>query len=86
MPVTAAEVVYACRAEQAATLTDCLFLRTRLAVLEADAGDRAVEPVAALMTKTLVWDAAEISRQRDAYERRRAQEWGRTSRGAGLTR
>jgi glycerol-3-phosphate dehydrogenase len=86
MPVTAAEVVYACRAEEAATLTDCLFLRTRLAVLEADAGDRAVEPVAALMTKTLGWDPAEISRQRDAYERRRAQEWGRTSRGAGLTR
>jgi glycerol-3-phosphate dehydrogenase len=86
LPATAAEVVYACRAEQAATLADCLFLRTRLAVLDADAADRAVGSVAALMARAQNWDAAEISRQRGLYERRGAQERAPRAREADLTR
>ncbi len=74
LPVTAAEVVYACRAEQAETLSDCLFLRTRLAIIGPEAADRAVEATGALMARVLGWDAAEIRRQREAYERARAGE------------
>ncbi len=74
LPVTAAEVVYACRAEQAATLSDCLFLRTRLAIIGPEAADRAIEATGTLMARVLGWDAAEIRRQREAYERARAGE------------
>ena len=74
LPVTAAEVVYACQAEQAVTLSDCLFLRTRLAIIEPDGADHAVETTGALMARVLEWDAAEIRRQREAYERARAGE------------
>ncbi len=72
--VTAAEVVYACRAEQAATLADCMFLRTRLAVLDTEAAEGAVATVASLMAAELGWDAAEIHRQRQTYEARRDRE------------
>ena len=65
---TAAEVVYACRAEEAVTLADCMFLRTRLAVIDGDAAGAAIETVAALMARELNWDAAETRRQRAAYE------------------
>jgi len=71
---TAAEVVYACRAEEAVTLADCMFLRTRLAVIDADAAGQAMEMVAALMARELKWDAAETRRQREAYEVQRARE------------
>ncbi|MBM3469755.1 MAG: glycerol-3-phosphate dehydrogenase/oxidase [Armatimonadetes bacterium] len=71
---TAAEVVYACRAEQASMLTDCMFLRTRLAVLDAGAADAAVETVASLMAAELGWDAAEVCRQREFYEEQRERE------------
>ncbi|MDQ7840624.1 MAG: glycerol-3-phosphate dehydrogenase/oxidase [bacterium] len=74
--VTAAEVVYSCRAEQTATLADCMFLRTRLAVLDAGAAYAAVETVVSLMAAELGWDAAEVSRQRDAYEEQRDRESG----------
>jgi len=70
----AAEVVYACRAELAVSLTDCLYLRTRLAVLDAAAADRAVDAVAEVMARELGWDETEIQRQRRAYEERRARE------------
>ncbi len=73
-PVVTAEVVYACRAEQAVTLTDCLYLRTRLAVLDAAAADRAAESVGALMARHLGWDAGEQARQREAYDVMRARE------------
>src|SRR3970040_1328275 len=63
LPVTAAEVVYACRAELAVSLTDCLHLRTRLAVLDAAGADAAAPVVAALTTSELGWDAAEQQRQ-----------------------
>lgn len=65
---TAAEVVYACRAEEAVTLADGMFLRTRLAVIDGDAASGAVNTVAALMARELNWDAAEMRRQRAAYE------------------
>lgn len=74
LAVTAAEVVYACRAEQAATLADCMFLRTRLAVLSTDAADAAVETVASLMATELGWDKAEVQRQRETYEEQRERE------------
>ncbi len=71
---TAAEVVYACRAEEAVTLADGMFLRTRLAVIDGDAAEAAVDTVAALMARELQWDAAEIRRQREAYEAHWARE------------
>lgn len=71
---TAAEVVYACRAEQAVSLVDCLYLRTRLAVLDTAAADHAVDIVAALMARELRWSEAETHRQRRAYEERCARE------------
>ncbi len=71
---TAAEVIYTCRVEQAVTLADCLYLRTRLAVFDADAADRAVDTVAALMARELQWDAAEVQRQRATYEAARERE------------
>ncbi len=74
MAPSAAEVAYACRVEQAVTLADCLYLRTRLAVFDADAADRAVDTVAALMARELQWDAAEVQRQRSIYEAMRDRE------------
>lgn len=71
-PVTAAEVVYACRAEQAVTLADVLYLRTRLAMLDAAAADRAADGVATVMGVELGWDRVETTRQRAAYEATRA--------------
>jgi glycerol-3-phosphate dehydrogenase len=73
-PATAAEVVYACEAEQAVTLADAIYLRTRLGLLDAAAADGAVWAVAALMGRALGWDAGEASRQRAAYEAARARE------------
>lgn len=74
LPLTAAEVVYACTHEQAVTLADCLYLRVRLALIEPDASDRVAGTVAALMAAALRWDAAEARRQREGYERVRAGE------------
>ncbi len=74
LPVTAAEVVYACRAELAASLVDCLYLRTPLAVLDAEAADDVASSVAALMARELGWDAVTTARQLRAYEERRDRE------------
>lgn len=74
LPVTAAEVIYACRAELAVSLTDCLYLRTRLASLDAVAADDAASGVAALMARELGWDAVTAARQLRAYEERRESE------------
>ncbi len=79
VPGVAAEVVYACRAEQALTLADCLYLRTRLAVLDAGASDRAADGVGALMARCLGWHAGELARQREAYEAMRARERSRAA-------
>ncbi|MDR7481338.1 MAG: glycerol-3-phosphate dehydrogenase/oxidase [Armatimonadota bacterium] len=67
LPHVAAEIVYACRAEQAVALADCLYLRTRLAVLDARAADAAAVCAARLMARVLGWDDAETARQLDAY-------------------
>ena len=74
LPVTAAEVVYAYRAELAVSLSDCLYLRTRLAVLDAAVADDAAAEVAELMTRELGWDAADQRRQQRGYEERRNRE------------
>lgn len=74
LPVTAVEVVYACRVELGASLVDCLYLRTRLAVLDAAAADDAASGVAALMARELGWGDAEVARQVRAYEERRDRE------------
>jgi glycerol-3-phosphate dehydrogenase len=68
LPVVAAEVVYACQREQAVSLADVMFLRTRLSVLADDAGEAALERVSELMTAALGWSAAEQRRQRERWE------------------
>ncbi len=74
LPVTAAEVVYACRAELAVSLTDCLFLRTRLAFLDPVAADKVAPTVAQLMARELGWDASATARQLEEYAKRREHE------------
>ena len=68
LPVVAAEVVYACQREQAVSLADVMFLRTRLSVLADDAGAAALERVSELMTAALGWSADERRRQREQWE------------------
>jgi glycerol-3-phosphate dehydrogenase len=68
LAMTAAEVVYACRAEQAVTLADCMFLRVRLAAVDLDAAAKARDRVAGLMARELGWNAAELRRQHEAYD------------------
>jgi glycerol-3-phosphate dehydrogenase len=68
LPILAAEVSYACRAEQAVDLVDVMFLRARVAAIDQDAAGRAVDAVASIMSRELGWDAAEAGRQREAFE------------------
>lgn len=63
-----AEVVYACRAEMAVSLTDCMFLRARIGEIDLDAAAEAADDAAALMARALRWNGAEVRRQRDACE------------------
>ncbi|OLC30250.1 MAG: hypothetical protein AUH31_05025 [Armatimonadetes bacterium 13_1_40CM_64_14] len=74
LPVSAAEVVYACRAELAVSLTDCLFLRTRLAVLDPVAADRIAPTVAQFMARELSWDMSATAHQLEQYTKRRERE------------
>lgn len=76
-PHLAAEVVYACRAEHAVDLADCLYLRTRLAVLDGAAADRAAPAVAQLMARELGWGPEEVARQLGRYRelRERDEAW-----------
>ncbi|MDR7583392.1 MAG: glycerol-3-phosphate dehydrogenase/oxidase [Armatimonadota bacterium] len=74
LPHIAAEVVYACRSEYALSLVDCLYLRTRLAVLDTEAADRAAPSVANLMARELGWSPGEVARQLEEYRARRARE------------
>jgi glycerol-3-phosphate dehydrogenase len=67
-PVIGAEVVHAVRSEQAVTLTDAMFLRTRLAAVDDASAAAALEAVTGIMARALEWDQAEVRRQRDAYE------------------
>jgi len=80
LPVSGAEIVYACRAEMVVTLTDCLFLRTRLAVLDPVAADRVAPTVAQLMARELGWDASATAHQLEQYAKRREHERAWTSR------
>ncbi|HEY6101744.1 MAG TPA: glycerol-3-phosphate dehydrogenase/oxidase [bacterium] len=68
LPVLAAEVTYACRAEQLISLADFMFLRSRLAILDRDHGRAALPRIAALMAAELGWSASEQNRQIAAYE------------------
>lgn len=74
LPVSAAEIVYACRAELAVSLTDCLLLRTRLAVLDPVAADGVAPTVAQLMARELGWDAGITADQLEQYAKRREHE------------
>ncbi|MDR7421712.1 MAG: glycerol-3-phosphate dehydrogenase/oxidase [Armatimonadota bacterium] len=75
-PAVAAEVVYACRVEMAANLSDMMFLRVRLAAIDVDAAAHAVGGVTALMSRELGWDPPETTRQREAFEAALARESG----------
>lgn len=66
-PHLKAEVAYACRREQLVSLVDCLYLRTRLAVTDAQAADRVAEEVARLMARELGWGQEEVDRQLERY-------------------
>ena len=67
-PPLRAEVVYACRAEMAVSLSDCMFLRARVGEIDVAAAAEAAEDAAGLMARELAWDAPEVRRQRDALE------------------
>ncbi|MDR7420058.1 MAG: glycerol-3-phosphate dehydrogenase/oxidase [Armatimonadota bacterium] len=67
-PMIRAEVVYGCRAELAVSLSDVMFLRTRLGEVDDAAAAAAAPSVAELMARELGWDAAETARQRQAFE------------------
>jgi len=68
LPTLAAEVVYGCREEQLVSLTDFMFFRSRLAILDRGHGRDAVATIVALMTEELGWTAAEQTGQVAAYE------------------
>jgi glycerol-3-phosphate dehydrogenase len=68
LPTLAAEVAYACRDEALVSLSDFMFLRTWLAVLDADHGRAAAAKVVELLAAELGWDQAEQIRQARAYE------------------
>jgi len=67
-PAIAAEVIYGCRAEMAVSLSDMMFLRTRIGHIDVAAATDAAPGVAALMARALGWDAAEVRRQREVFE------------------
>jgi glycerol-3-phosphate dehydrogenase len=67
LPVLAAEVVYACREEQAVSLTDWLMNRSRLAILDRRRGQDCAPRVAALMAGELGWSEAEVAAQLQAF-------------------
>jgi glycerol-3-phosphate dehydrogenase len=64
----AAEAIFACRAEMAVSLSDVIFLRTRIGEIDTAAAAAAAPTIALLMGRALSWDAAEARRQRDAFE------------------
>jgi glycerol-3-phosphate dehydrogenase len=66
----AVEVIYACTHEGALHLDDALERRTRLAIMAADRGLEAAEPVAALMAGSLGWSVERTEREVEAWTRR----------------
>ena len=64
------EVVYACSHEGARHLDDVLARRTRISIETWDRGVRAAPAAAKLMAGALGWDAAQITKEIDAYRAR----------------
>lgn len=67
LPARAADVVFACRAEQCVTLHDFMMLRSHLAVLDRGHGFDCLEEVGSLMARELGWSNEEQLRQITAY-------------------
>lgn len=68
-PYLAAEIVFACTHEMAATLPDLMIRRTRLFYREPDQGLSLAPRVADLAAAALGWSAAERSRQLELFTR-----------------
>lgn len=68
LPICAAEIVHACRADMAVSLADVMFLRTRLSVLLPDGGAGIVEQVGATMARELRWDDRRRAHQQRLWE------------------
>ena len=67
-PEISAEVVLACREEQAVTLADWLILRSRLALLDRNHARECAEEVGRLMARELGWTVAEQARQLATFD------------------
>jgi glycerol-3-phosphate dehydrogenase len=67
-PYDEAEVLYACRHEQAQTAVDVLARRTRLAFLSVQAARDALPRVIELMAKELTWSQSEAAKQHHETE------------------
>ncbi|MGM0819433.1 MAG: glycerol-3-phosphate dehydrogenase C-terminal domain-containing protein, partial [Actinomycetota bacterium] len=65
--ITRAECAFACRREQARTVTDVLVRRTSTFFWSPDGGAGAAEAVAGVMAEELGWSAAERQRQVGDY-------------------
>jgi glycerol-3-phosphate dehydrogenase len=65
-----AEVMYAATHEGARHLDDVLARRTRISIEAWDRGVAAARPAAELLAPVLGWDAAQVDREVDHYERR----------------
>ena len=65
-----AEIVYACTHEGARHIDDVLTRRTRISIETFDRGTRSARECAELMAKVLDWDAGQIDREVEHYEKR----------------
>ncbi|NLU72379.1 glycerol-3-phosphate dehydrogenase/oxidase [Streptomyces sp. HNM0575] len=65
-----AEIVYACTNEGARHIDDVLTRRTRISIETFDRGTRSAREVAELMATVLGWDADQIDREVEHYEKR----------------
>jgi glycerol-3-phosphate dehydrogenase len=65
-----AEVVYACTHEGARHIDDVLTRRTRISIETFDRGTRSARECAELMATVLGWDADQIDREVEHYEKR----------------
>jgi glycerol-3-phosphate dehydrogenase len=65
-----AEIVYACTHEGARHIDDVLTRRTRISIETFDRGTRSAREVAELMATVLGWDADQVDREVEHYEKR----------------
>lgn len=65
-----AEIVYACSHEGARHIDDVLTRRTRISIETFDRGTRSAREVAELMATVLGWDADQVDREVEHYEKR----------------